>query len=1138
MNGCGGFWAALIWAGGLCVFGYADAAGFVRVAYDDAGAEDARQLHLVEADGPWRFDNPGTSDEALRTAVFGKRIELGYLGLNPRAAYTARLRFFSDGLREVRVKAGNKSVLASVIMEKGKPVERKISLPPETYATGKLILVIEQVRGSNAVISDIEVLSTDPATLAPISVPPLSVTPIIPRLSPRPASVDGLSTVAVDLAGTWRFNPMPQTDFWQEGAASQESAPGWSPIQVPGEWVMQGFEVKPNKAAGYRRVFTIPKEWAGRRVKLRCDGVYSDATVWINGKRAGHHLGGFTPFELDVTEQVQAGGENVIALAVTNESEADRLASGTQYACHVLGGIPRGIRLFALPAVHVASLFVTTRFDAAFRDATLGIELCSANEGERALSEVRAAVSLTSADGAPVPLDREHIDVGALNAGQKTMSAAAISVAKPLKWDNEHPNLYTLTVRLEAGGKTLETLVQRIGFRQVEIRGNRMFVNNRPVKLRGVNRHEVYPLTGRSVPAGLHRRDVELFREANVNLLRTCHYPPDEALMEAADELGMFIECEAPFCWSPVPFSRAPKSGPHRNLICQQTAEMVLTYRNHPSVLFWSLANESRWGAHFVEASKLVRELDPTRPQTFNNPADPKYTEITNLHYPGHGGPAKGRDSAKNPVYLGEDCHLNAYNRLELATDPALRDLWGRYVREMWDDIYDSEGCLGQSIWAGIDDTFYLKGDLTVGYGTWGPIDGWRRQKPEYWGMKKAYSPVRILNAGSLAVSNGVVSVAVQNRQNFSDMSEMRIGWKVGGLSGAVAPGLAPRSQGVFRIALNEAPGAGAHLELTFSDPRGFVADQFRLPLVRPADPTAPVAGVGTAPCAVTESAEDVTVDCGAFKWTVSKAAGRLVAVDAGSARLPLNGPQLMLLPLNKTGDTQMLGKTKIWEPFTEPCAGWVCAKVRGVTERDQAKVTVAGRYDGAEGAYTMTFAPDGRVDVAYSFTVSKDVNPRQIGLVFSLPRAYEVFSWERKGYWDVYPEDHIARLKGTARASEGFEATSVGPRMKPAHPWRLDKLPYGNNDFCSTKHHVIQATLANAEGRGVTIDGRATQHVRCWLTAEAVNFIVADYSNGGSEKFLHGFVKKEERPLKAGNKVEGVIRLFPLLKSERPATR
>ena len=1064
-----------------------------QVAYDYAGP-NAQQLHLFEG-SDYRFINP------TRYVVFGDPVEFRYEGLTPSASYSVRLRFSTDARRTMRIVAGDVVIANSVTVEEGKANEQVFTIPPAAYQKGQMSLAIQKLKGLNAVVSEVEILSDNPALLAAIPEPPIE----LPILSPRPAAVADCKITSVDLGGIWKFSPAPPAGFETRIAAG----PNWPDIRVPGEWAMQGFEVKPGTSAGYWRTFTVPAEWSGKRIKLRCDAVYSDATVWVNGKQIGKHSGGFTPFELDLTASVNPGRENSIAISALNESVADKLASGSQYACHQLGGIPRHLQIFVLPDSHLASLGVTTSFDHSFRDAILKIELEAAQEGARTPAALDAVLLLNSPDGKPVPLSPDRFTLASLKG------SVAIPVVKPVKWDNEHPSLYTLVIQLEADGKTLETVTKKIGFRQVETRGNELFVNGVPVKLHGINRHEVYPTTGRSLPDGMHRRDIELFREANVNHIRTSHYPPDEALMDAADELGMFIECEAPFCW-------APGHGQHE-LVCRQTAEMVLTYRNHPSVLFWSLANESKWGRHFVASSKLVRQLDPTRPQIFNDcgsKSDPEYTQILNTHYSGHRGPEAVRKGLPQPYYHGEDCHLNAYNRLELATDPALRDTWGRYLREMSDDMYGTKGSLGQSIWAGIDDTFYMKDDQTVGYGTWGPIDGWRRTKPEWWNMKKAYSPLRVLNSDKIAVNNKTFEISVENRQNFSDLCEMNIAWKVGNQSGLTRARVAAHSSGVLAVKLTHDPKPGDTLELTFSDPRGFVADQFNLPIGGYV--AAPPAPVFSSEASLTESPDLFTIKSDSACWKIDRKTGQFTT--AGT--LSVGGPQLMILPLNNTGETQMSGKTKVWTAFTNSCAGWACSKVTGHQENGSVTITVMGKNDDAEGAYTLVFR-GGAVEVSYEFTVTKAIDPRQIGLVFSLPRDCETFSWKRRGSWNVYPPDHIARLAGSVKASEGFEATSVGPRTEPKHPWRLDNLPFGNNDFCSTKHNIVTATLTDSKGRGILIEGHdGKQHVRCWRTDRNVNVLIADYSNGGSERFLRGLAKRDDRLLKPGDKIAGTARL------------
>lgn len=175
--------------------------------------------------------------------------------------------------------------------------------------------------------------------------------------SPNPEKVVGLDNFILELDGTWDFSTKLSPEKDMDNTSTE-----WSNIEVPGEWLMQGFNVPTGEYAGYARGFTIAPDWKDYQINLRCEAIYSECTVWINGKEVGSHLGGFTPFEFDVTKLLKQGN-NRITIAVRSESVADSLSSASKYAAHQLGGITRSIYLMALPKVSLQSFHVSTSFD-------------------------------------------------------------------------------------------------------------------------------------------------------------------------------------------------------------------------------------------------------------------------------------------------------------------------------------------------------------------------------------------------------------------------------------------------------------------------------------------------------------------------------------------------------------------------------------------------------------------------------------------------------------------------------------------------------------------------------------------------------------------------------------------------------
>jgi hypothetical protein len=1054
----------------MVVTGGAFGQAWQKVAHDHAGTPGEEPHLLAGKDYTYpETELSGTVPD--RTVAFGDTVAFGYENLSSTAGYRVQLVLLSGNkTREEQVWVNGVLAIEDVELPPGVEVRKTIDVPEGATS---LEVDVLRVAGDNAVVSEIDVESTAPGELKA----PVAAEKVKRWIDGRPSYV-ARPAEYFSLDGEWSF------------CADGPEGMDWKPIEVPGEWVMEGFSVKPGQAAGYCRTFAVPAAWVGRRIMLRFDGVYSEAVVKLNGKEIGRHLGGFTPFEFDVTDALQPG-ENTLTLGVTNESLADKMASGSSYAEHPLGGIPRKVTLFAVPAVHLAGLEVTATPDETLTTGTAHVEFQIVNAGKGAAHNVSVHATLEPSD-AEASASVEVIDTGAA-----AKVALDIPVDKPDLWDTEHPHLYNLTLTVSSG----ETVQQEIGFKRIEVRGNQLFVNNQPVKLHGACRHETHPTRGRSLTPALWQRDAELYQEANLNLIRTSHYPPPEEFIAACDKLGIFVECEMPLCWS----------GPDEGCILNSTLETVETYRNHPSVLYWSLANESRQFPAYEISAQVVKALDPSRPRTFNwMPED--FCEINTVHYPGPQGPDKYRD-APSPVNYGEYSHLNVYNRYELAADPGLRDAWGRGFRKMWDAMFASQGTLGGSLWAAMDDTFVLPDGRTVGYGDWGLLDNWRRPKPEYWQVKKTYSPVRIYEVRHELPLHVPIELPVLNQSNFANLNEYDIRWSIGNGGGKIAADVPPHGKGALSITPERKLTARDVLKIEVTDPRGFVADRYAFNFVdgkaAPTPSPAPAAAM-----AIGKTGQDVLLIVGKNRFTVSRATGLIIA--------PFGAPTLMVLPLNSKGATQMGGEY-FYKPDNATATDWKMSSL----DVHPSGVTVAGEYAEASGTFTYTATSDGGLDIGYRFAMKKDVNPRQVGLVFDAPRSFDTIAWQRKAPFTVYPDDDIGRASGSAHAFGAKDTYQpVNLRTPPTGPWSQDATEGGTRDFRSTREDILWYQLGDGADHAIKVLSDGSQHARAWVDGDMVRLLVADYSNAGGAIFFRSHASLEDRPLKAGSIVEGTVRL------------
>ncbi len=911
---------------------------------------------------------------------------------------------------------------------------------------------------------------------------------IASTLSPIPSSLLSSNKPVISLNGDWKFE--------------QSNKKG--NIKVPGEWVMQGYTVNTGETATYTKTFSIPNNWTGNRMKLRFDGVSSHAIVKINGKQLAEHEGSFVPFEIDITDALK-NGENLLQVDVQANTISDILACTSQYAVHTVGGILRNVTLFALPEVNIADFTVVTTLDKNHHHATLNLKALVNNQGQKASA---GQIIYTLADVTGKIIATVKTPVPAVSGQKSTLIHTDISVKNPIKWNTDKPYLYTLTTALIIDGKTTQSHQQKIGFRQVEVKGNQVFVNGMPIKLRGVNRHSVHPLTGRAISDDLELKDAELFKQANCNYIRTSHYPPSERFLAIADSIGLFVENESSLTWiqhgaSPIWKLWNYKDEKFYPYMLAANIEKMQAGKNHASVIIWSLGNESYWSPLWDKVYREAKKLDPTRPISFHDQCWGGFNnggnkvDIANYHYPGINGP-KATDTMKRPTLFGEYAHLSTYNRRELLTDPGVRASYGPSLVKMYDSMYVHKGNLGGAIWSGIDDTFHLPDGNIVGYGPWGPIDAWRRPKPEYWGMKKAYAPVVIKNVLQPIIKNGKLVLEIENRHDFISLSDVEITAQVDGVPVKLSSAIKPHGEGQLEIPVKEAT---KEVYISFKDPSGNVVNE-ELMVLKPAEETITHHKLSLS---LTENEMAYFVTQGDVNYTINKITGVISGATNKGVKVLEQGPVFSVVAMNSEDGGKPNAAGETYQNNIHPIKNYpsytIFANAIKVDQTNDAiTFAIKTTYTTGDGDITYRFFANGNTQVDYEVKTTLE-RPYQYGMLFQLPKTFDELSWKRKGEFTVYAAEDIARHSGTAKLNAKW-LPGVEEFGKPAaKQWKDDSNEMGSNDFRSTKQHILQTRLSNGS-KEMVIQSNGKQASRSWLQDEKIQLLVADYWNNGSEPF------------------------------------
>lgn len=862
----------------------------------------------------------------------------------------------------------------------------------------------------------------------------------------KPDKVAGVQRQQFSLSGSWQFQ------FTPKGT--------WYTVKVPGELAMQGFGIEHDQPYLYRREFVLPSDFKGKNTIIRFDGVYSYARLFVNGQFVRDHFGGFTRWEADITSFVQTGRKNEIRLEVTDRKDDISYASG--YAHHPIGGILREVSIYALPQTRLTDLKIETHLDSTYTDAKLRLSM-------EASATAQIKYQLIDPSGKSVTLQNATLSLGIGANNQE------FAISHPMKWDAEHPNLYTLLVDVDPGTDRHYSFAKKIGFREIKVIGNRMLVNGSPVKLRGACRHDIHPTLGRSTNRELDSLDVALFKRSNMNFVRTSHYPPAEDFMNFCDEMGIYVECETAVCFVSTYRQKnyAPGTSQSDEAFAShymsQMQEMVKTFANHSSVLFWSIGNESTYGTNFQSTYDWTKGWDRTRPVIFSYPGtvpkDKVCYDLLSFHYPGvdgnmeqFGPSTRGFQTAKYPSIFDEWAHVPCYTYTTLQDDPNIREFWGASLDKMWSHLFDATGGLGGAIWGYIDETFMIP-DLKegtpywiqfartskpkefegkcVGYGEWGIVDVWRREKPEFWGTKKAYSPIRVLQTTfSSFTSDAPLYVPIYNRFDHTSLNEvtMKLHYE-GQVQSMRLPSILPHQKGALIIPANDWK-SGDTVLLEFFNTQGELIDAEQLTLGAEAHKL-PM-NLSKEELAVIDNPDYLTIRGVTFEIPFNKATGLIekatshgkVVIDKGPfINLDLNfnhntGPEVREKARNFILDDQTWNKQSLT---------W---KKMGST----VQVRLVGTYRNITVTYNIKIESTGQCSFSFQTVGEPNGWLRESGAKFYLPKEMSGLSWKRKGYWSYYPTYSFAGNEGQTSL---YNAHAVAYGADPKQSWGEDTRNY-----------------------------------------------------------------------------------------------
>jgi beta-galactosidase len=879
------------------------------------------------------------------------------------------------------------------------------------------------------------------------------------------------------LNGDWRFQLVERPDAIPEAFVRPDfDDAAWADLPVPSNWTMHGHdrphytnvqmpfgEAPPNvpdqnPTGLYRTTFQVPADWDGRRIVLQIGGAESVLYVWVNGAPVGMGKDSRLPQDFDITALVRPGSDNLLACAVVKWSDASFIEDQDQWW---MGGIHRDVRIYSTAPTYLADVFARAGLDDDYRDGRLKITTRLGFSGEPE-DGWWVEAQLYDDAGTPVLAQPLRNKVKAATKGYNPYLGPLGSmtfearVDAPALWSSETPNLYTLVVSLgRADEEPVEITSCRIGFRRVELGDRQLLINGKPVLIAGMNRHEHDPVRGKAITRESMIADIKLMKAFNVNAVRCSHYPNAEAWYDLCDAYGLYLVDEANIEAHAFLFTLCDDPR-YASQFLERGARMVERDKNHPSIILWSLGNESGYGANHDAMAGWIRHRDPSRPLHYEGgmwgweqapvakPASdlicPMYPTIESIVTWAKADVANDR----RPLILCEYSHAMGNSNGSLSdywdafeTHPGLQ---GGFIWEWCDHGIARQTEDGRPYMAYGGDFGDMPNDLN--FCCDGIVSADRQPHPGLWEFKALAQPVAAEWADESAGR-----ISVRNKRDFTDLSDLRGAWTLE-IDGAVAaagelPALSagPGQAQAFALDLpgpTIAAGREAFLMLRFTlaeaapyAPAGHEVAWVQLAIGLPVAPAEPAPARSFAALRLHDEAGRVSIGGEDFELVFDRAAGRLKSLVWRNHPVLLAGPRLQVW----RGATDNDG-IKGWTGQDSKALGrWKAAGVDAMTlrtarlsvERDGKDVVVsitqvascAASAEAVVHWHDYRVRPDGRIAVRNLFQVAPELAdlPR-LGVTMILPPAFETLAWFGRGPRETYSDRHsaawIGRFEGT----------------------------------------------------------------------------------------------------------------------------